>query len=303
MNLQNTPLVSICIPTYKNPKLLEKCLKSVIEQTYTNLEIIITDDSPNDEVADVIRKFGVDSRIKYFKNTPALGSPENWNAGLKQSKGEYIKIMHHDDWFSIPQSLEIFVEKAVKSKADFICSYCNSVYPDKIVKHKILRQFRSRWAADNDLILYANYLGNPSTTLFKRNEISPVFYDRKSMWFVDMLFYYEFVQKYPKVAYIEEYLIDTAAGLDTQITNSSANAEIRILEFIYIAKKHDLYRKKPFLTKLSFLEILKRYHVNSEADLQKVTRTTITLPFSSVFLRLPVHHQIYNIIKHILILI
>ncbi|MTE24973.1 glycosyltransferase, partial [Microbacterium sp. ZXX196] len=51
MNHYNTLLISICIPAYKNPKLLKRCLNTVLEQTYSNIEVIITDDSPNEDVA------------------------------------------------------------------------------------------------------------------------------------------------------------------------------------------------------------------------------------------------------------
>jgi glycosyltransferase involved in cell wall biosynthesis len=301
MNSYNTPLISICIPSYKNPQLLTRCLKSILDQTYDNLEVIITDDSPNQDVADVVKNYE-DPRICYVKNLEPLGSPENWNEGLRRSKGEYIKIMHHDDWFASNDALEKYVSTAIKSNADFICSNCYNVRPDKKEKHTILGRFQKRWSQNSYLILYANYLGNPSTILFKRYGNKPVFYDIKSIWYVDVLFYYEFTKIHPKVAYIKDFLIDTSAGLDSQVTNSAINAKIGISEFLYVAEKHGLYKKNNILTKLSLIEILKRYDVTSKKQLEEILGASFDIALPFYLLKLPIHHQFFNIIKHFLIL-
>lgn len=100
--------VSICIPAYKHIDFLRRCLNSILEQRFTDYEVVITDDSPDDSLQKLVEEYS-DERIKYFKNKKALGSPLNWNEGIKKANGEYIKILHHDDWFSSPDSLEKYV--------------------------------------------------------------------------------------------------------------------------------------------------------------------------------------------------
>ncbi|ENL4424233.1 TPA: glycosyltransferase family 2 protein, partial [Bacillus cereus] len=67
--INQTPLVSVLIPTYNRPHYFEKALCSVLEQTYPNIEIIIGDDSTNDETEKVLQKYLYDhSNIIYIKN-------------------------------------------------------------------------------------------------------------------------------------------------------------------------------------------------------------------------------------------
>ena len=103
------PTVSICIPAYKQVDYLRKTLCSIQDQTYTDYEIVITDDSPNDDVKNLVQEFNFENKLKYYKNRKQLGSPRNWNEAVSKSGGKYIKILHHDDWFTFPYSLGEFV--------------------------------------------------------------------------------------------------------------------------------------------------------------------------------------------------
>ncbi|PWJ60392.1 glycosyltransferase involved in cell wall biosynthesis [Dyadobacter jejuensis] len=281
---------------------MERCLQSILEQTFSDFEVIVTDDSPNGEVRSVIDKYAKDKRLQYFKNEFALGSPENWNEGLRCAKGEYVKIMHHDDWLNNPNSLQTFVNVAKDSDADFIVSSCNNVGPSQTKAHHINKRFRKKWANNNSLILYANYLGNPSTTFFKRHIDSKLNFDVKSLWYVDVIFYYEYKIKHPKIAYIDDILVDTSAGLDTQVTNSAISAKVGVGEFIYVVEKYNLFQRNPFLTHISLLEVLKRYGVTDIQHLEQLLGKSFNRKIPFEILRLPIHHQIYNIIKHICLL-
>ena len=64
-------------------------------------------------------------QIIYFKNEQQLGSPENWNEGMRKAKGQWIKLMHDDDWFSNKHSLQLFAD-AINDNPD--CSFFFSAY-------------------------------------------------------------------------------------------------------------------------------------------------------------------------------
>lgn len=102
------PKVSICIPAYGNPEGIRRLLDSIKEQTFTDYEVVLTDDSPDDSVRDAALESDMEC-LRYHKNEKRLGATGNWNEAVRRAKGEYIKIMHHDDWFSQPDSLERFV--------------------------------------------------------------------------------------------------------------------------------------------------------------------------------------------------
>src|ERR1700752_965375 len=104
------PKVSICIPAYNQPENISRALESVRVQTFTDYEVIVTDDSSNDSVKEAVSKFSFGDKLKYIKNSPVLGSPENWNEAIRHATGEYIKILHHDDWLASPTSLATYVK-------------------------------------------------------------------------------------------------------------------------------------------------------------------------------------------------
>lgn len=105
---------SIVIPTYEYnglaPKLLDELLGSIKDQTFTDYEVIISDHSKTNLVLDHLSKWS-ELPITYHKNERGVGNSSiNMNEGIKLSKGEYIKIMHMDDWFCNPQSLQLIDE-------------------------------------------------------------------------------------------------------------------------------------------------------------------------------------------------
>lgn len=97
-----TPLVSVIMPIYNRKDLLIKALESVINQTYKNLEIIISDNYSTDGTEEVCREYAQkDKRIKYFRQEKNIGSLPNGNFCWKQVTGEYVFAVCDDDWVDL----------------------------------------------------------------------------------------------------------------------------------------------------------------------------------------------------------
>lgn len=90
------PLISICIPTYNRTQFLLLALQSCLKQTYTNFEILITDNSDTDETKKAVQKIK-DKRIRYYKNAKNIGSFNNLIKVASFAKGKYIKFLLDDD--------------------------------------------------------------------------------------------------------------------------------------------------------------------------------------------------------------
>ncbi len=92
------PLVSIILPCYNRATYLEKCVKSVLAQTYTDLECILVDDGSTDNTREVAAHLmNVDSRVKYFfKENGGLSSARNF--GIQNAQGDWIQCLDPDDW-------------------------------------------------------------------------------------------------------------------------------------------------------------------------------------------------------------
>lgn len=95
----NCPLFTIAIPAFKTAYLKE-CLDSILNQTYTDFEIVVVNDASPQDIEGVIRQYGDDSRIRYYKNAKGFGARNvigNWNECLKHACGDYIICMGDDD--------------------------------------------------------------------------------------------------------------------------------------------------------------------------------------------------------------
>ncbi|MEO9004179.1 MAG: glycosyltransferase family 2 protein [Ginsengibacter sp.] len=95
------PLVTIGLPTYNRPAGLQKCLQTILSQTYSNLEIIISDNGSTDKaVQQVIQEYaGKDHRIKPFRQAQNLGLEENFNFVFEKASAHYFTWMSDDDYF------------------------------------------------------------------------------------------------------------------------------------------------------------------------------------------------------------
>ncbi|GEO42565.1 hypothetical protein SAE02_67130 [Skermanella aerolata] len=93
-------LISVCIPTFGRSVYLQAAVKSVLEQDHRPLEILVGDDSPNEEndtfVASLPRDEGL--TVRYLPNPVRLGQADNVNRLLKSSRGDWVVILHDDDY-------------------------------------------------------------------------------------------------------------------------------------------------------------------------------------------------------------
>lgn len=96
--MMKEPFVSICIPNYNKGQYIGDMIQSVLDQTYTNFELIIVDNASTDNSMDVINSFN-DPRIRVYRNDTNIGGTENGNKCFEYAKGDYIAIFHSDDLY------------------------------------------------------------------------------------------------------------------------------------------------------------------------------------------------------------
>lgn len=125
-------MVSVIIPTHNRSNTLERAIKSVISQTYPEIEIIIVDDNANNEeerqkVKKIVENY---NNINLIQNKVNLGGGQSRNEGIKAAKGKYVAFLDDDDEF-FPQKIEKQYElyKYVSSKDDKVgLIYCYAEY-------------------------------------------------------------------------------------------------------------------------------------------------------------------------------
>jgi glycosyltransferase involved in cell wall biosynthesis len=94
--LTDTPLVSICVPTYNGERHLRQALESALEQDHPNFEIVVSDACSHDATLDIVKSFGT-SKIRTFHVGPERSVADNWNNSVQMSNGALVKLLCQDD--------------------------------------------------------------------------------------------------------------------------------------------------------------------------------------------------------------
>ena len=114
-------LISVIVPIYNVEKYLRKCVDSLINQTYKNLEIILVDDGSLDNCPKICDEYAKqDSRIKVMHKENG-GLSDARNAGMKVARGEYISFIDSDDWIK-PEMIEGMYNRMIEDNSDLVSS-------------------------------------------------------------------------------------------------------------------------------------------------------------------------------------
>uniref|UniRef100_UPI001F4E06AA glycosyltransferase family 2 protein n=2 Tax=Rosenbergiella collisarenosi TaxID=1544695 RepID=UPI001F4E06AA len=154
-----TPLVSVYIVTCNRSDLLKRCLSSIQQQTYQELDIIVVDDASTDETKSfmegVIKK---DKRITYYRNEENKGACYSRNIAILNAKGKYITGSDDDDYF-LNTRVESFVDRCdLLKKYSFMYS-SNLFLNNNNLKKSLPNKFSKRTVGYNEIIDY-NSVGN-----------------------------------------------------------------------------------------------------------------------------------------------
>jgi len=231
--MNHSPFISICIPAYKHVEYLQRLLDSVLMQTYTDYEIVITDDSPDDSVAALVETYQSKTVIRYYKNAQPLGTPENWNEAIRKAKGQWIKIMHNDDWFVNQNSLKIFYENVQQyPDAVFFFSAFQNVEAETGKKEIVKLSFADKkfFYSNPYHLLKKVYVGNPSCTLVKRD--LNIWYDKRYKFIVDFDYYIRVIQQTKMPVYIDKVLLNIGFHSDQVTGYTKYNPAIQLPENI-----------------------------------------------------------------------
>ena len=119
------PVISIIIPVYNVEKWLNKCIDSILSQSYENFEVILVNDGSTDKSKDICDQYSKeDKRVKVFHNKNK-GLSYSRNFGVKKSNGKYVMFVDSDDFISDINIIDKFINILEKDKSDFIyTSYC-----------------------------------------------------------------------------------------------------------------------------------------------------------------------------------
>lgn len=138
--VEEKPLVSVCIPTYNGAEYIIACIDSILSQTYSNLEILISDDGSTDNTLDILNQYKLNHKHIKIVHNVRKGMVENWNNCIKEARGEWIKFLFQDDILK-PECVERMLTACIKYNSNVaICRREFIIHED--VPEKIKEDFR-----------------------------------------------------------------------------------------------------------------------------------------------------------------
>jgi glycosyltransferase involved in cell wall biosynthesis len=265
--------ISICIPAYKRIDYLKRLLSSIEIQHFKDYEVIISDDSNDQSVEELLKEFNGKFEIKYFKNEKALGTPSNWNHAISKATGEWIKLIHDDDWFTNEHSLEKFALATNNNNNQFIFSaYTNKTELTNDTEKMFFNEKMKSSILKTPLLLLAkNIIGPPSVTLF-HNSIKDK-YDERLKWRVDIEYYIRNISKGIGFNYINEPLMNVGVS-ESQVTNYCLNVpSVEIPEIYILLSAYGTSPLKNIMVYDAYWRILRNTNIHSKNKLESFGQT------------------------------
>jgi glycosyltransferase involved in cell wall biosynthesis len=133
--------VSVCIPTYNGERFVADAVRSILQQTLTDFELLVVDDGSTDGTVGVVQGF-TDPRLRMLQNPQRLGIPGNWNRCLALAQGEYLCLFHQDD-VMLPENLE---RKVRMLAGDDTLNFVHSAV--KVVREGVAPQPIGEWVEE-----------------------------------------------------------------------------------------------------------------------------------------------------------
>ena len=240
------PLISVIVPVYNVEDYLRKCLDSIVNQTYKNLEIILIDDGSTDNSGKICDEYAAkDNRIKLI-HKPNGGLSDARNAGLEIAKGEYIGFVDSDDYIA-EDMYEFLYNFAAENNLDVaMCTACN-VYDNGKIEHP--RDFETILLSKKDEIienLFINKCGGSAVNVWSKLFKKEVLNNCKFA-----------IGKTSEDAFIILNWIDNT-------TRFGRSSEVK---YYYVQRKHSITHR--FLYSPKILDVVDAYALNLKIISQK----------------------------------
>ena len=276
------PKISIIVPVYGVEKYIERCIKSIKNQTFNDFECLIINDGTKDNSITIAEKvINEDSRfVVLHKENGGQGSARN--LGINNAKGDYIAFIDSDDWTEI-NYLELMYKKILEDDAD-ICT-CDVLYIN--INNDIEKKYMNNpngYYENNDYLMANWYISNfMFDKLFKKDIFSEIRFDTSLKTNEDVFILFELLFD-KKIVSVHEFLYNY---LQRPASTSKTISETYIEDRIKIKNKQQNFAKKlgkfdsdTFYIKNVYLKhflyntlvALARYSKNYNEDIKKLIK-------------------------------
>ena len=231
--------VSVIIPVYNVEKYIDECLKSLINQTLKEIEIIVVNDGSPDNSQKIIDKYvkKYPNKVKSFiKENGGQGSARN--LGLEYAKGEFVSFVDSDDWLDL-DALENMYNKAVEENSDIVICDMSDLYADGTKKYFNCTKYNSVYEVTP----------SASNKIFKKSILKDVRFLSR-LWYEDFNFTTKILLMNPKISTISKdyYNCNCRDGSTMNNNNSLKNLDMLVVmdDLIEYAEEKKLYDENIF---------------------------------------------------------
>lgn len=270
-------LISVVVPVYNVEKYIRKCIDSILEQTYTNLQIILIDDGSTDNSGKICDEYSEkDKRINVIHKKNS-GVSAARNTGIQNAIGDWILFVDSDDWIELDCCKEMLLT-ALEEKSDCVICKCNKVHNEEVNKFEYDNKkeiYGSREFLIKVLNVQSGY-GFCHSKLIKREIIKEILFDTQLKVGEDALFNIHIAQNMNKIVFIENplynYRINAESVVrryDTEYLNKYRKAMQKAKEYLLEKYENDKIVNQNIHNYIMYhlLLILVNYCCNSENNL------------------------------------
>lgn len=251
-------MVSIIIPVYNAEATLHRCVESILNQEYTEFELILVNDGSTDSSSEICEEYAqCDSRVRVIQKENS-GVSDSRNQGIQAAKGEYIQFVDADDWITA-DATKLLVREATQEDCDLVITDFYRVIGNR-VSHKgsikesglLTREELAECMMESPADFYYGVLWNK---LFRRDIIMEhgIRMDKKISWCEDFLFNLEYMLYIRNASVLQVpvyYYLKTEGSLVSQSTNISKVVQTKLHIFeIYNEFYKTVYDEKVYAKK------------------------------------------------------
>ena len=235
------PTVSIIVPVYNAENTISRCIESILNQDYTDFELILVNDGSHDSSGDICDRFASEDPRIHVIHKQNTGVSDSRNIAIDQAKGTYLQFLDSDDWIT-PNATGLLVQSAQQYHCDMVISDFYRVVGDR-VSHKgdieddcvLTREEFVEHMIENPADFYYGVLWNK---LFKRSIIMEHYLrmDTSISWCEDFMFNLEYI-RHANVFYALQvpiyYYVKTKGSLASQGMSISKTIKMKLMVFEY----------------------------------------------------------------------
>lgn len=297
------PKISVCIPTYNYAHYISVAIESILNQRFTDFELIIVDDCSKDSTEEVVGRFLHDKRFLFEQNESNLGLVGNWNKCLSKARGEYIKFVFADDMLASDEALGRMAGILDSDPSVTLVASARHIINSQSEIIGLASHFPPDFIADGPEIIgrclteNSNLIGEPTAVMFRRAD-SVRGFDERYHHLVDMEMWFHLLEK-GRFAFVAEPLasfrIHLAQKTKENVTRLVHLDDQYLLLKEYLGASHlDMNFIRKFYLKFDILYCIRKYGKNGVITREEATRR---IRARCPFQRFYCHYVMYKILK------